>query len=72
MTDEETEITDPPPPNEILYVERALIVLVDFGKFQSPHALPYQPPIGLFTVYFKRIIGDQILSTTIIVPMKIT
>lgn len=72
MTDADTGIYEPPPPDEIKYNERPLIVLVGFGLFQTPPPPPFQPPIGLFTVYFKRILGDQVLSITIIVPMTIT
>ncbi len=68
-----TEITPILPEDQIHYNVWPLLILVGFGNFGISPSSPALPRrIGLFTVFFKRILGDQVLTTLIIIPMTIT
>ena len=68
-----TEITPILPEDQIHYNVWPLLILVGFGNFGISPPSPALPRrIGLFTVFFKRILGDQVLTTLIIIPMTIT
>ena len=68
-----TEITPILPEDQIHYNVWPLLILEGFGNFRISTPSPALPRrIGLFTVFFKRILGDQVLTTLIIIPMTIT